>query len=82
MKSLSEFFLLAVCLITFVWVSILDGTTGGKDLGRLDSAVVVNRNITLNVPQLPPAGRQVIDGNYQSYSIEFSYMLDYSGSLS
>ncbi|KAH8650916.1 hypothetical protein BGZ60DRAFT_508900 [Tricladium varicosporioides] len=45
-------------------------------------AVVVSRNLTLTVPSSPPAGKQIVDGNYQSYSIEFSYMLDYAGNLS
>jgi hypothetical protein len=31
------------------------------------------------VPEHPPAGQQVVDANYQSYSIEFSYMQDYAG---
>ncbi|KAJ5960282.1 family 79 glycoside hydrolase [Penicillium vulpinum] len=33
----------------------------------------------LKVPSSPPAGRQIVDANYQSYSIEFSYMHDYAG---
>ncbi|KAF8853900.1 hypothetical protein BDZ45DRAFT_716386 [Acephala macrosclerotiorum] len=36
----------------------------------------------LSIPSLPPAGRQIINANYQSYSIEFSYMLEYAGNIS
>ena len=39
----------------------------------------VNKTIALNVPDSPTAGRQVIDGAFQSYSIEFSCMADYAG---
>lgn len=37
------------------------------------------RNVSLNVPDSAPEGRQVVDGGFQSYSIEFSYMLDFAG---
>lgn len=37
---------------------------------------------TLDIPSTAPAGRQVIDANYQSYSIEFNYMLDFAGNNS
>jgi hypothetical protein len=36
-------------------------------------------NLVLDAPEHPPAGQQVVDANYQSYSIEFSYMQDYAG---
>ncbi|KAH8801732.1 hypothetical protein F5884DRAFT_889825 [Xylogone sp. PMI_703] len=37
---------------------------------------------TLQVPNSPPQGHQIVDGNFQSYSIEFSYMLDFAGNHS
>lgn len=41
--------------------------------------VPINKTIRLSVPTFPQRGRQVVDANFQSYSIEFSYMLDYAG---
>ncbi|CAG8957767.1 hypothetical protein HYFRA_00000105 [Hymenoscyphus fraxineus] len=44
----------------------------------IDKRAVV-RTINAKVPKSAPAGRQVIDAAFQSFSIEFSYMLDYAG---
>lgn len=33
----------------------------------------------LQVPNSAPEGRQIVDSSFQSYSIEFSYMLDFAG---
>lgn len=38
-----------------------------------------NENVQLEVPNSAPEGRQIVDANFQSYSIEFSYMLDFAG---
>ncbi|KAF2477211.1 uncharacterized protein BDR25DRAFT_321643 [Lindgomyces ingoldianus] len=38
--------------------------------------------VSLRIPSEPPAGHLIIDANYQSYSIEFSYMADYAGNKS
>ena len=38
--------------------------------------------ISLDIPTSPSAGVQIVDSRYQSYSIEFSYMLDYAGNKS
>ncbi|KAG8168393.1 hypothetical protein KVR01_001142 [Diaporthe batatas] len=40
------------------------------------------RNIQLQVPESVPEGRQIVDASFQSYSIEFSYMLDFAGNAS
>lgn len=37
---------------------------------------------TLKVPSHAPAGKQIVSANYQSYSIEFSYMQDFAGNNS
>jgi hypothetical protein len=37
------------------------------------------RNVQLEVPNTVPEGRQIVDAGFQSYSIEFSYMLDFAG---
>lgn len=37
------------------------------------------RNVQLEVPNTVPQGRQIVDASFQSYSIEFSYMLDFAG---
>lgn len=37
------------------------------------------RNVQLDVPDTVPKGRQIVDARFQSYSIEFSYMLDFAG---
>lgn len=36
-------------------------------------------NVELDIPSSAPEGRQIVDANFQSYSIEFSYMLDFAG---
>lgn len=36
-------------------------------------------NVQLEVPNSAPEGRQIVDANFQSYSIEFSYTLDFAG---
>jgi hypothetical protein len=50
--------------------------------GDILRRAVVNQTRSLAVPQSPPPGKLVVDGNFQSYSIEFSYMLDYAGNNS
>jgi hypothetical protein len=74
--------LLALYTVTLVWASPLNGIPTNERLGKRDSSIIVNRNFSLSVPSLPPAGKQIVDANFQSYSIEFSYMLDYAGNLS
>lgn len=46
------------------------------------NAASVNTTVSLQIPSSPPPWRQVIDARYQSYSIEFNYMLDYAGNQS
>lgn len=36
-------------------------------------------SVQLQVPSSAPEGRQIVDSSFQSYSIEFSYMLDFAG---
>ncbi|KAI0140536.1 hypothetical protein GGR57DRAFT_487880 [Xylariaceae sp. FL1272] len=52
-------------------------------LASLSAAYNVGQNITNNItltpPKAPAPGRQVVDGAYSSFSIEFSYMADYAG---
>lgn len=48
-------------------------------LAVLAHAMVVKETISLSIPASPQHGRQVVDANFQSYSIEFSFMLDYAG---
>lgn len=38
--------------------------------------------VALTAPSSPPSDRQAIDASFQSYSIEFNYMLDYAGNNS
>ena len=38
--------------------------------------------IVIEAPLTAPASRQVVDSVFQSYSIEFNYMLDYAGNNS
>ncbi|KAK2615776.1 hypothetical protein N8I77_002504 [Diaporthe amygdali] len=40
------------------------------------------RNVQLNVPDSAPKNHQIVDASFQSYSIEFSYMLDFAGNAS
>ena len=42
----------------------------------------VGRQIELQIPDSPAEGSQVVDAAFQSYSIEYSYMLDYAGNFS
>ncbi|KAK6077438.1 glycoside hydrolase family 79 protein [Seiridium cupressi] len=42
----------------------------------------INKTRTLNIPSSAPSGKQIVDANYQSYSIEFNYMLDFAGNNS
>ena len=37
--------------------------------------------ITLKFPNSPPPGTQVLDGTFQSFSIEYAYMADFGGNL-
>jgi len=39
-------------------------------------------DVVLQAPSAPPEGHNVVDASFQSYSIEFSYMLDYAGNKS
>lgn len=39
----------------------------------------IANTIILTPPANPARGRQIVDGAYQSFSIEFSYMADYGG---
>lgn len=39
----------------------------------------ITNTIRLAPPAAPASGRQVVDAAYQSFSIEFSYMVDYGG---
>lgn len=59
-------------------------TAGSSLIGehQVLSRTVVNQTVTLSIPQSPSPGRQIIDENFQSYSIEFSYMQDYAGNTS
>ncbi|KAG6359218.1 hypothetical protein INS49_012739 [Diaporthe citri] len=41
-----------------------------------------SENVQLKVPNSAPEGRQIVDASFQSYSIEFSYMLDFAGNAS
>lgn len=34
---------------------------------------------SVDIPCRAPPDKQIVDANYQSYSIEFSYMLDFAG---
>ncbi|KAF2118086.1 glycoside hydrolase superfamily [Lophiotrema nucula] len=43
------------------------------------SDAVPTATVELSIPPKPPAGHLTVDANYQSYSIEFSYMNDYAG---
>lgn len=45
-------------------------------------AVRTTETIPLSIPTAAAPGHQTIDGNFLSYSIEFSYMLDYAGNNS
>lgn len=54
------------------------GPTWAKNCRSQGSSnVTETRNLT--VPSSPQTGRQVVDANYQSYSVEFSYMQDFAG---
>lgn len=37
--------------------------------------------INLDIPATPTGNPQIIDGSFQSFSIEFAYMADYGGNL-
>jgi hypothetical protein len=74
--------LLAIYPLTLIWASPLNGKSKNGGIEKRDSRIIVNRNFSLSIPSLPPAGKQIVDANFQSYSIEFSYMLDYAGNLS
>ena len=41
----------------------------------------LSNKLTLSFPQEPPQGGQVIDGSFQSFSIEYAYMGDFGGNL-
>jgi len=51
----------------------------GLSIAAVVARSPASREVSLSVPSRPPAGRQVVDANYQSYSIEFSYMQDFAG---
>ena len=71
--------LLPYALVAISGVAASPQTYAGLLARSPSSNFVINRTITLDVPSAPPAGRQVIDAAFQSYSIEFSYMQDYAG---
>ncbi|KAI3400110.1 hypothetical protein diail_4340 [Diaporthe ilicicola] len=64
-------FVLIPCVLGFL-ASDLQARQGALDI----------RNVSLIVPDSAPKGRQVVDANFQSYSIEFAYMLDFAGNTS
>lgn len=41
-----------------------------------------NESIILDAPSTAPEGHNVVDASFQSYSIEFNYMLDFAGNNS
>lgn len=81
-SSLLRITLLVIYLLNTAWASPLNGIPDNEGHGKRVYSTVVNRNFSLSVPPLPPTGKQIVDGNFQSYSIEFSYMLDYAGNVS
>lgn len=59
-------------------LAVVLGTTVPRSLHTTN----VTRTLPIALPSSAPAGRQVINADFQGYSIEFSYMLDYAGNLS
>lgn len=51
-------------------------------LGELVHRSAAADNVTLEASSSPPDGQNVVDAAFQSYSIEFNYMLDYAGNES
>ena len=45
------------------------------------SSTFPNNDVTLNFSDSPPSGSQVLDGSFQSFSIEYAYMADFGGNL-
>ena len=39
----------------------------------------ITSTVTLSPPASPAPARQIVDGAYNSFSIEFTYMADYGG---
>lgn len=63
-------------------LSLLDPIAASNvemSLSKLGVANTISNTITLTPPRCAAKGRQVVDGAYQSFSIEFAYMVDYGG---
>ena len=53
-------------------------------LGELvtpNAELSISQTLDLKVGRSPPVHSQVIDGTFQSFSIEYCYMADYAGNL-
>lgn len=59
-----------------VWIFVIIHTVLSAKVRMPDSGIETRK---LSIPQAPSRSRQTVEGNFQSYSIEFSYMLDYAG---
>lgn len=64
-----------LCVLALPLSPLAFGALAG-DLQRRQEGT---ENVQLEVPNSAPEGRQIVDASFQSYSIEFSYMLDFAG---
>ena len=73
------------CAFLILFLSIISSSSTATNINARNdgnSTCIVDREIGLQIPDLPAEGRQVVDAAFQSYSIEFSYMADYAGNFS
>lgn len=69
-------------LLQYLLVSAQLTVALGITVPRSLNTTAVTRTLPIALPSTAPAGRQIINADFQGYSIEFSYMLDYAGNLS
>lgn len=67
--------------VKVAWAATLIAFLEGSAFALPQNNSPLSNQLTLNFSPEPPKGGQVIDGSFQSFSIEYAYMADYGGNL-